>query len=457
MNIKILLKLTAVSGFCYFFTSCNKNTDLPAFSDSDLELQNVLAEASGGKGFEYYILPNETDFQKIPQDVKNPLTAEKVELGKLLFHETGLGQNPIISSSVQTYSCASCHHAKAGFQACVPQGIGEGGIGYGIQGEKRIVDILYKTAQIDVQPIRTPSALNIAYQSNILWNGQFGGKDLNIGTESNWTKGTPKAVNELGYSGVETQAIAGRDVHRLLIDRIFMSHFSTYKSMYEKAFGAESFNNPKLLALNGALAIAAYERTLLANRSPFQQWLRGNANAMTDQEKEGAKVFFSKGNCYSCHNGPSLANMEFHALGMNDLKNGSYGANTVQNISDANPEHKGRGGFTGRQEDLYRFKVPQLYNLKDSPFYGHGASFTNIKEVLDYKNKGVPQNVKVPANKISDKFKPLNLSDDEILALEAFIKNGLYDHDLERYAPKSLPSGLAFPNNDKQSRLDLGF
>lgn len=457
MNIKFLLKLTAVSGICYFFTSCNKNADLPAFSDSDLELQKILIEASGGKGFDYYKLPDETDFENIPQDDKNPLTLEKVELGKLLFHETGLGQNPMLSSSVQTYSCASCHHAKAGFQACVPQGIGEGGIGFGMQGENRTMNTAYKTYQIDVQPIRTPSALNIAYQTNILWNGQFGGKDLNVGTESSWTKGTPKAVNLLGYSGVETQAIAGRDVHRLLIDRIFMSHFSTYKNMYEKAFDKESFNNPKLLALNGALAIAAYERTLLANQSPFQQWLRGNANAMTNQEKEGAKVFFSKGNCFSCHNGPSLANMEFHALGMNDLKNGSYGANTVQNITEANPEHKGRGGFTGKEVDMFRFKVPQLYNLKDSPFYGHGASFYSLKEVLDYKNKGITENVKVPANKVSEIFKPLNLSEEEVLALEAFIKNGLYDRNLQRYAPKSLPSGLAFPNNDNQSRLDLGF
>jgi cytochrome c peroxidase len=436
---------------------CTPKDELPNIGTVDQELEDILTTTSKGKGKDFYILPESNELSKIPQDPKNPLTLEKVELGKFLFHETALGQNPRNQVSYQTYSCASCHHAKAGFQACVSQGIGEGGVGFGTQGEKRAMNAAYKSADIDVQPIRSPSALNIAYQTNILWNGQFGGTNLNIGTEANWTVGTPKEQNNLGYQGTETQAIAGREVHRLIIDKILMTNIPTYKSLYEKAFEPASLLDKNKLKLNGSLAIAAYERTLLSNQAPFQQWLRGNYNAMTDQEKLGAKVFFSKGECASCHNGPSLANMEFHAIGMKDLKNGTYGLSEVHNVTASTPEHKGRGGFTGKDEDMFKFKVPQLYNLKDSPFYGHGASFYTIMDVLKYKNSGVSENSNVPKAKLSEKFKPLNLSDTELAALEAFIKNGLWDPNLSRYIPKKLPSGLAFPNNDKQSRIDLGF
>jgi cytochrome c peroxidase len=437
--------------------SCNSTKDVVEANTTDLALENTLKGSSGGIGKAFYEMPSSDNYLKIPQDPLNSLNASKVELGKLLFHETGLAQNPKESIGMNTYSCASCHHAKAGFQACMPQGIGEGGTGFGVNGESRKQNTKYLTKDIDTQPIRTPSAMNMAYQTNILWNGQFGGTHLNIGTESSWTAGTPKAVNKMGFEGIETQAIAGRDVHRLVIDKIFMSNFSKYKELYLKSYDLASFNNPNELKKNGALAIAAYERTLLSNQAPFQMWLKGSNGAMTEDEKQGALLFFGKANCVKCHNGPALANMEFHALGMNDLTTGSYGGKEVVNVNETNPEHKGRGGFTNKEADMFKFKVPQLYNLKDSPFYGHGASFTSIKAILDYKNDGLKENGKVPSDKLSPDFKPLGLSTLEIEQLTLFIKDALYDPNLERYTPQSLPSGLAFPNNDNQTRIDLGF
>src|SRR4051794_31233596 len=85
-----------------------------------------------------FILPQSNDLASIPQDPQNPLTAEKVQLGQLLFHETKLGGNPKVASGIYTYSCASCHHAEAGFQSGLAQGIGEGGIGFGLTGEGRV-------------------------------------------------------------------------------------------------------------------------------------------------------------------------------------------------------------------------------------------------------------------------------------------------------------------------------
>ncbi len=221
-------------------------------------------------------------------------------------------------------------------------------------------------------------------------------------------------MNKFGYEGVETQAIVGEEVHRLLIDRIFMSRFSQYKTLYIQAYDNASFEDVNLLKLNGSLAMAAYERTLMANEAPFQQLLRGNINTMSDSEKEGAKLFFGKANCTSCHNGPSLANMEFHALRMNDLKIGNYGNMEIRNVATNNVEHKGRGGFTSKAEYMYKFKVPELNNLKDSPFYGQGSSFYSIDDIIKYKIKALAENKNVSTSKLSQSFKPLNLTDAEI-------------------------------------------
>ena len=104
---------------------------------------------------------------------------------------------------------------------------------------------------------------------------------------------------------------------------------------------------------------------------------------------------------------------------------------------------------------MYRFKVPQLYNLAEARFYGHGATFLSLVDVVRYKNEATAQNSRVPAEKLSRYFTPLNLSETEILDLTAFLQKSLNDPNLERYVPTSLPSGKCFPNNDYLSRLDL--
>ncbi len=216
---------------------CKPTSDEPVSTDIDKQLEQALLLASSNKGKEFYLLPNSTDYHKIPQDPRNPITVEKVALGQLLFHETGLSMNPTKSQSYQTYSCASCHHAKAGFQACVPQGIAEGGSGFGTTGETRQIAAGYKDTEVDVQPVRTPSAMNMAYQTNILWNGQFGATHLNANTQSAWTKGTPKEKNNLGFQGVETQAIAGQGVHHLGFNPNFLFNKPTYRDLYANLSG----------------------------------------------------------------------------------------------------------------------------------------------------------------------------------------------------------------------------
>lgn len=434
------------------FSSCKKDDPVEEAPSIDQELTETLEDISRSGGLAFFQMPAADDYDQIPQDPANPLTEVKVELGKLLYHETGIARNPRDMAGLGTYSCASCHFASAGFQAGRHQGIGEGGQGFGFNGESRDKSEAYNVLNVDVQPIRSPTTLNSAYQIAMLWNGQFGAKGINANTEYAWTAGTPKAVNHLGFHGVETQAIAGLSVHRQLEDTSDVSDLANYKALFDAAF-PERPENERYNRVAAGLAIAAYERTLLANEAPFQRWLRGDMDAMNALEKEGALVFFGKGQCGNCHTGPALNSMEFHGIGLGDLMDCPE---EVLLTSVNAPEHLGRGGFTNRAEDMYKFKVPQLYNLKDSPFYGHGGTLRSIREVITYKNEAVPQKTTVPAAQLAEDFVPLGLTDQEIDALVAFIENALYDPNLDRYVPETLPTGQCFPNADPMSQEDLG-
>lgn len=440
-------------GLIVLSSSCKKDDPEECISDLselDVKLYSAINNATDNGGLSYLTLPESYDYANIPQDPLSPLTYAKVELGRLLFHESAIAVNAKYENGIGTYSCASCHHAGAGFQANRIQGIGDGGSGFGIAGEAREPSTEYSIDSLDVQPIRTPTAMNGAYQKVMLWNGQFGATGPNEGTEGLWQELTPIWNNQFGHEGLETQAIAGLTVHRMDCKPEMGIDMPEYEALFAEAF-PDIPEELRMTVRFAGLAIGAYERTILANESPWQDYLRGHLNALTESEKRGAELFFNKANCYQCHNGPALNSMKFEAIGLGNLDGpGIYGTDNAGNTN------LGRGGFTQNSSDNYKFKVPQLYNLKDSPFYGHGGTFTDIRSLVEYKNLAVPENEDVPSSQLSEFFVPLDLTEDEITDLVSFLENGLYDGNLFRYVPETLPSGNCIPNNDPVSQVDIG-
>ena len=213
-------------------------------------------------------------------------------------------------------------------------------------------------------------------------------------------------------------------------------------------------------ALGAAKAIAAYERTLLANRSPFQRWLRGEERAMSRRELRGARLFFGKAGCVACHTGPALSSWPgageeemFFAVGFRDFDTSHRRIHGT--VPDA--DSRGRGGFTGRAADDYAFKVPQLYNLRDTRVLGHGASFRSVRDVIRYKNAGAgPGDAQNGHGTNVSTMAPLGLDEREIRQLNRFVKRALHDPSLDRYVPAALPSGNCFPVADFRAALDLG-
>lgn len=421
-------------------------------SELDLQLESAINSQSPTKSSDFFILPESTDYSNIPnQDPKNPITSEKVALGKMLFHETGIGLTPNQSISTQTYSCSSCHVAKKSFTAGRHQGIADGALGFGISGEGRDKNPLYKGSEVDAQGARPLPTINLAYVTNALWAGTFGSKGVNIGTEAVWNQDTLVNINHQILEGLEANNIRALIVHRQMMSKQIADALG-YTEMFDKAFPDVPVNERYSLKTT-AFAIAAYFRTIFTNQAPFQKWLKGDRKAMTDEQKEGAKLFFGKAACISCHNSPSFNQMAFFAVGANDM----YQNPQPTFRTDANDNrNKGRAGFTQNSDDLYKFKVPQLYSLKPVGFYLHGASKRSLREVVEYFNNGIPENPNVPASKISGRFHPLNLSEREINQLTDFLENALYDDNLARYAPSQTMSGKCFPNNDTKSKLDMG-
>ncbi len=429
--------------------ACAGGIDVARTAGADLaadELDQVLADLPGGRAG----LTMPTELEAVPADPNNPLTAAKVELGEVLFHDTALAVAGMDATLAHTYSCASCHQVAAGFKAGIDQGIGEGGEGFDVA--RALIDGF---GDPDVQPFASPTILNTAFQDVMLWNGQFGNGagsvNSSVADERLMTDETPKATNLLGYEGLETQAIAGLGVHRLTGEANDALLSAGYQRLFAAAFPGE-FPDP---ATGDApvsptdeqlgLAIAAYERTVLATEAPFQRWLRGDDDAMSATELRGALVFFGSAGCAECHVGPALssptdsphASELFQAVGFADLDDGDReGPAFLGAITDA--DRLGRGGLTGEASDAYTFKVPTLYNLADADAYGHGASFDTIAEVVDYFLDAVPQNP-AAADVLDPRFEPRTLTSRERSDLLAFLTTALHDPALDRYVPEGWP------------------
>ena len=161
---------------------------------------------------------------------------------------------------------------------------------------------------------------------------------------------------------------------------------------------------------NIAKAISTYERSLVPRNSRFNQFLNGKYEALTDKEIYGLHIFRTKGRCMNCHNGMALSDGRFHNIGL------SFYGRKLQDL--------GRYEVSKNIDDLGKFKTPSLIAVSKSAPYMHNGIFPTIRGVLNMYNAGFPTNTKntdTNTTKTSPLIKPLNLSKEEIEALESFL------------------------------------
>lgn len=114
-----------------------------------------------------------------------------------------------------------------------------------------------------------------------------------------------------------------------------------------------------------SVAIGAYERTLITP-SKFDRFLKGDMNALNQQEKRGLKKFMHKG-CVSCHNGPLLGGNDYQLLGA---------------VNEYKTKDLGRYNVTKDEDDKKVFKVPSLRNVMKTAPYFHDGSIETIDEAI---------------------------------------------------------------------------
>ncbi|MBI2824738.1 MAG: right-handed parallel beta-helix repeat-containing protein [Planctomycetia bacterium] len=315
---------------------------------------------------------------------KNPMTPEKVELGKLLFFD------PILSGE-NTISCAHCHHPDYGFADGRKLSMGFGGKGVGP--ERSGGDQLGRAA---------PALWNAAYNKWQFWDGRA--DDL-----------------EAQAAGpVTNEHEMGEKPERLEKE---LRAIPEYVALFQKVFGGTP--DEAVTFRNVTQAIAAFERTLLTFNSKFDRYAAGDLAALNDQERSGMKVFRSlKTRCFECHNFPTFADDTFRVIG----------------VPEKGERDRGRASVPG-EGPAGAFKTPTLRNIALSAPYMHNGAFDTLEEVIKFYGKGGGRGEPNPPEGIDDKIGKFDITDAEIADLVAFLK-ALTDTSLQPDPPKRVPSGL---------------
>jgi cytochrome c peroxidase len=317
-----------------------------------------------------------------------PVDMAEVELGRLLFWDAELSGNWSIS-------CASCHHSRFGTSDGLSLGIGEGGIGLGPDRrpdpdnypEQRIprnapalwnvgaygFTVLFADGRIEADPgrptgFRTPledemvtgfdSILSAQTMFPVLSQDEMAGHY------------TENEISTLIRSGRITgpdgawSAIAAR-----------IAAIPEYEQMFEAVYPDIEAGRP-IAFTDISNAIAAYMAfDFRSDTSPFDAYLRGQAQLDPDA-MDGLRLFYGDAGCSTCHSGPLLTDMRFHAMG--DQQIGPGKAERFEN----HQRDTGRQRVTGRPEDAYAFRTPSLRNVTLTAPYGHAGAFSDLKRYL---------------------------------------------------------------------------
>jgi len=141
---------------------------------------------------------------------------------------------------------------------------------------------------------------------------------------------------------------------------------------YAKPFSAAFPADPDPIAIpNVAAAIAAFEATLITPNAPFDKYLRGDADALTADQKDGLKIFMDKG-CSACHGGINVGGQIYAPFGVVERP----GARILP------PTDKGRLMVTHTASDEYVFRLPPLRNVELTPPYFHSGSSWDLRQAV---------------------------------------------------------------------------
>ncbi|QDU98997.1 cytochrome-c peroxidase [Lignipirellula cremea] len=282
-----------------------------------------------------------------PSPRENPTTPAKVALGRQLFFDTRL-------SGDNRMSCASCHLPDKAFADGLPRSAGNAG-----QELTR----------------NTPSLLNVAFFERLFWDGRS------------------KSLEEQALAPLQSPAEMNQDLDELEKE---LNAVPGYRRQFQ-----DVFQSP-VTRRGVAQALAAFQRTLVTQPSPFDRYLAGDEEALSDEAKRGLELFTGAADCVRCHQGPLLSDGKYYRLGVSFID-------------------EGRGGVTGAATDKARFRTPSLRNIAQTAPYMHDGSMKTLYRVVEYYYRDAPSSSR-PGRELD--IRPLTgQSYSEIPAIVAFLES----------------------------------
>lgn len=406
--------------------------------------------------------------QSLEQRLGRKIDNQLADLGRLAFHDSLLGLN-------DDNSCAGCHSAANGF------------------GDSQSIAIGVENNNI-VGPDRTgprnqrraPIVLNNVFFPALMWNSRFNSVSGNpFDNSAGFSFPLPEgfSLSALPHlltgqafipttekpemSGFHSSVSGTNDgIRAAVVDRLNAN--AAYRKLFGKNFPEVKAGAPITYEML-ARAIAEFEFTLVFADAPIDKFARGLKNAMTEDEKQGALLFFGSANCVSCHAVAGQSNEMFsdfqqHVAGIPQI------VPAVGNVTFDGPgsnEDFGLEQVTGNSNDRYAFRTSPLRNLALQPAFFHNGAFTRLEDALRYHLdavgsaasydpvvSGLDVDLQGPRGPIAPVLaridpalaSPVVLSNDEFRQLIAFLKTGLLDpkasaHDLRKLIPARVPSG----------------
>ena len=267
------------------------------------------------------------DPMKYPAD--NPMTAEKVELGKMLYFDKRL-------SGDGSRSCYSCHVKEKGLTDGEPVAIGA----YNAK--------LTRSA---------PTMWNVGYYPALYWDGRAPSLERQV--LGAWSGGNMGASGANGRPTVDAKVA---DLNKI----------AGYQPYFQKAFKKDAITKE-----DAAAALACFMRTIVSVDSPWVKFRQGNKKAFSKAAQRGWAIFDQKAKCTGCHDGRLLTDMQFHNVGVG---------------MDAATPDMGRFVVSKDEKDKGAFKTPTLLDIANSAPYFHNGSTKTLEEAVDQMLAGGKKN-----------------------------------------------------------------
>ena len=328
----------------------------------------------------------------------------KAQLGKKLFFAKNLGGE-------QSTACASCHHPMLGGGDNLSLPVGVAAVNESQQSSHDLLGLgRFNSNTINnlpAVPRNAPTVFNLGFNNRALfWDGRVeirrGGAILTPDSpvdargrrlrDANLPQGSSLAAAQARFpvlSPVEMRGqFAVNDDNQTLRTALTarfnntQSEFtSTWPSLFTQAFGDDEVTFDRI-----ADAIGEYERSMVFINNPWKNYLDGDDNALSQQQKAGALLFFARrreggAGCAGCHQGPTLSSNRHHLVAYPQFGLGK--GNDSGNITS---NDFGRENVNNNEDERYHFRAPTLLNIGVTAPYGHTGAYQTLTEVIAHYN-----------------------------------------------------------------------